>query len=40
MVIKELEPLKENFRNLNQRLQRVGYKLIKTRYGWYWLKRV
>jgi len=38
MVIKELEILKESFRDLNQRLQRMGYKPIKNRYGWYWLK--
>jgi len=38
MVIKELETLKESFRDLNQRLQKIGYKLIKGRYGWYWLK--
>jgi len=30
MVIKELEILKESFRDLNQRLQRTGYKLIKA----------
>jgi len=30
MVIKELEPLKESLRDLNQRLQRMGYKLIKA----------
>jgi len=35
MVIKELEILKESFRDLNQRM---GYKPIKNRYGWYWLK--
>jgi len=38
ITIKELEILKESFRDLNQRLQRIGYKLIKNRYGWHWLK--
>jgi len=36
----ELESLKESFRDFNQRIQKIGYKPIKTRYGWYWLKRV
>jgi len=38
ITVKELEPLKGSFRDLNQRLQRMWYKLIKGRYCWYWLK--
>jgi len=38
ITVKESEILEESFRDLNQRLQRMGYKLIKNRYGWYWLK--
>jgi len=39
ITVKELEPLKESFRDLNQRLQKIGYKLIRSNlYGWYWRK--
>jgi len=40
ITVKELEPLKGSFKDLNQRIQKIGYKLIKNRYGWYWLRRV
>jgi len=33
ITVKELDPLKEDFRELNNRFQRMGYKLIKNRYG-------
>jgi|GEM_PF-6605249 len=35
--IKELGIIKENFKDLNQRPQKISYKLIKSNlHGWYW----